>query len=149
MRVSDMVVTRQLREDPTIADDASDRYAAEADAMVAAFATDQSRPGPLSDGSLIGQGDLERGIDGFRSRSGEEDAVQAARSDRCEFVRKIEGDRVTHLKRGRVIQRHQLPFHGVCDLLATVPGVHAPKTSRPVDDLSTVAAGVVHAFRRA
>ncbi len=50
MGVAQVVGARQLREDPAVRDDAADRDAAEADAMIAALAPDQTGAGALSDG---------------------------------------------------------------------------------------------------
>ncbi len=59
------VIGGDLRKDAAVVDQAADRDAAEADAVIAFFATDNARTRPLTDGALIGDGDLERGIDGF------------------------------------------------------------------------------------
>jgi hypothetical protein len=43
--------------------------------LIAALAAEQARAGRLTGGALIGQRDLQRGVDRFRTRIGEEDAV--------------------------------------------------------------------------
>ena len=59
-----------------VVDHAADRHAAEADAVIAALAADQAGARRLPGGAMIGQRDLQRGIDRFRTRIGEEDAVE-------------------------------------------------------------------------
>ena len=59
---------QQRSEHFPVIDDAADRGAAKANAMIAALAADQAGAGALALGLMIGQRDLERGIGGFRSR---------------------------------------------------------------------------------
>src|SRR5690606_36363265 len=56
-----------LREDAAIIDKATDRNAAETDAVIAFFATQNHGAGALADGALIGDGNLQRGVDRFRT----------------------------------------------------------------------------------
>src|SRR3546814_8328643 len=56
-------------EDAAVADDTADRNAAEAEAVIAALAPDQACPRALTDRTLIGEGDLERGLHRFRART--------------------------------------------------------------------------------
>jgi hypothetical protein len=70
MGVTDVIDARQMgRERTAVRHHAADRHAAEADAVIAALAADQARPRALSDGALIGERDLQRGVDRFRARN--------------------------------------------------------------------------------
>lgn len=60
------------------------RNAAEARSMIVALAVDETGSRPLADGALTGERDLARGIDRFRSRFDEDDAVETSGRD---FVR--------------------------------------------------------------
>ena len=53
----------QAAEQLAVGDDAADRDAAEADAVIAALAADQPLPGALAPGAVVGQRDLQRGVD--------------------------------------------------------------------------------------
>ncbi len=76
--MADVIDAGQLGgERAAVVDHAADRHAAEADAVIAALAADQARARALADGALIGQRDLQRGIDRLRTGIGEEDAVEA------------------------------------------------------------------------
>ena len=123
-------------------DDAADRDAAEADAVIAALAADQPRarrPSPLR--AVIGERDLERGVDRLRAGVGEEHVVEAARQPSAtRRVGELEGDRVAHLER---------PARSPCSRglragsprrsrLAAVAGVDAPEPGRAVEHLAAV-----------
>ncbi len=56
---------QQGSEHLAVVDDAADRRAAEADAVIAALAADQAGAGALTLGLMIGQRDFQRGIGGF------------------------------------------------------------------------------------
>src|SRR5262249_58961792 len=122
-------------EGAAVIDHAADRHAAEADAVIAALAADQAGARRLAVGAVIGERDLQRGVDRLRSGVGEEDAVETLRCDLGKTLGEIEGERMTHLKRRREIEIHQLALDGGCDLLAAVTGVDAPEPGRAVDPL--------------
>src|SRR5579863_7214033 len=69
----------QRSEQLAVIDDAADRSAAEADAMIAALAADQAGTAALAGNLVIGQCDLERGVDRFRSGIAEEHVVETGR----------------------------------------------------------------------
>jgi hypothetical protein len=71
----------QRAEELAVVDDAADRDAAEADAVIAALAPDQPRLLALAGDVPVGEGDLERGVDRFRARIAEEDVVEIARRE--------------------------------------------------------------------
>ena len=108
MGVTDVIDARQMgRERAAVRHHAADRHAAEADAVIAALAADQARPRPLSDGALIGERDLQRGVDRFRAGIGEEDAVEPLRRDLGEPLGEIERQRMAHVERGREVEVRQ------------------------------------------
>ena len=53
----------QGAEDAAVGDDAADRDAAEPDAVIAALAADQAGAAALAAGAMVGDGDLQGGID--------------------------------------------------------------------------------------
>ena len=65
--MAQMVAAGQLRKDASVVDHSADRNAAEADAVVAALPADQARSCPLSDRALIGERNLQRRVDRFRT----------------------------------------------------------------------------------
>jgi hypothetical protein len=97
---------------------------------------------------MIGERDLERGVDRLGAGVGEEDPVEALRRDLGEPLGEVERQRMAHLERGREVQRHQLPLDRGGDLLAAVAGIDAPETGGTVDHLAAVDGGVVHALGR-
>ena len=69
----------QRAEELAVVDDAADRDAAEADAVIAALAADQARAAALAGDVPVGERDLERGVDRFRARIAEEHVIEVAR----------------------------------------------------------------------
>ena len=86
-----------------VADDAADRDAAEADAVIAALAADEARARALALRAVIGERDLERGVDRLRARVAEEHVVEVARRERGEPLGELEGLRMAHLEGRRVV----------------------------------------------
>ena len=87
-----------------VAADATDRDAAEVDAMVAFFAADQQRLARLALGAPIGPRHLQRGVRRLRSRAGEEHVVQSGGRQLLEPVGQGERQRVPVLEGGRIIE---------------------------------------------
>ncbi|MEY9923331.1 hypothetical protein ABIF99_009646 [Bradyrhizobium japonicum] len=149
MGVADVVDARQQgREGAAVGDHAADRGAAEADAVIAALAADQAGAARLAVGAVIGERDLQRGVDRLGAGVGEEDAVEALRRDLGQTLGEVECQRMAHLERRSEVQRHQLPLDRGGDLLAAVAGIDAPEAGGAVDHLAAVDGGVVHALSR-
>ena len=128
-------------------DHAADRDAAEADAVIAALAADQPRARAFAADAVIGQRDLERGVDRLGAGVGEEHVVEPLRQPAHDLVRELERAGMSHLERRRVVHLGDLPADRLGDLLAAVAGVDAPEAGHAVEDLAPVGRPVVHAGR--
>ena len=129
---------QQRAEELAVLDDAADRDAAEADAVIAALAADQARPAALALHVPIGQRDLERRIDRLGARIAEEDVVEVAGRELGDARREGEAARMAELEGGRIIEFRRLGLDGGGDLVPVVArhcsttGPAAPSiTSRP------------------
>src|SRR5438270_6299337 len=121
-------------------------HAAEVHAVIAALAADQPEALAFAPGALVGDGDLERGVDRFGAGVGEEHARQARRRDAREPVGELECDRMPHLEGRRKVHRRHLAPDGFHDLRPGVTGVHAPQARASVEDLATFGGPVIHAL---
>ena len=145
MGVRQVVDAGQERaEHLAVGDDAADRDAAEIDAVIAALAPDQPEPRALALGAVIGERDLQRGVDRFRPRIGEEHMVHALGRDVDQPVGQFEHDRMAHLECRRVIELRRLLLDRLGDLGPAVAGIDAPEPGCAVEDLAPVARRVVH-----
>ncbi len=89
--VRQVIDARQHRaEGAAVVGHAAHRHAAETDAVIGQLAADQPRTRALTDGALIGQGDLQRGIRRLRSGVGEEHPIQSFGADGGEFLGQLE-----------------------------------------------------------
>ena len=68
---------QHVAEGLAVADHAADRDAAEAHAVITAFAADQHAPGAFAAHAVIGERDFQRGVDRFGAGVGEEHLVHA------------------------------------------------------------------------
>ena len=82
-----------------VVDDAADRNAAEADAVIAAFAADQARAPGFAAAVVIGERDLQRGIDRFRTGVAEEHMLKTRGRQRGDAACELEGLGMTELER--------------------------------------------------
>src|SRR5207302_2536831 len=80
----------QRAEMPAVVDDAADRNAAEADAVIAALAPDQPRAGAAALHAVEGERDLERGVDRLGAGIAEKHPVEAAGRERGEPIGEFE-----------------------------------------------------------
>ena len=123
-----------------VIDDAADRDAAKADAMIAALAADQPHARRIAPHVVIGERDLERGVDRFRAGIAEEHVVEIAGRQRGDAARQFErlADGQTERParsraRGFFLDRRD-------DRLAVMAGIRAPEPGRAVEELAAVAA---------
>ena len=123
----------QRAELPAIGHDAADRDAAEADAVIAALAADQARAGALAADVVIGERDLERGVDRLRARVAEEDMIEIARRQRRDPAGELEGARMGELERRRIVELGRLRADRRHDRVAVMAGIGAPQAGGAVD----------------
>ena len=76
-----------------VGDDAADRDAAEADAVIAALAADEARARAFAAHALLGERDLERGVDRLGAGIAEEHVVEIAGRELGDAVGELEGAR--------------------------------------------------------
>ena len=117
----------QSSEHLTIVGDAADRRAAEIDAVIAALAADQPGLCSIALGPVIGERDLERGLDRFGARVGEEHMVEARRRDIDELRGTFERACVAHLEGSGEIELANLLADGLDDPRPAMSGVNAPQ----------------------
>ena len=93
---------------------------------------------------MIGQRDLERRIDCFGARIGEEHMIEVAGSQRRNARCKLKGLRMAELKRWREIQLARLFLDRLHDGRAIVAGVAAPKACCAIQHLAAIGCRVMH-----
>ena len=124
--------------------DAADRHAAEADAVIAALAPDEALTLALPARHPIGERDLHRGIDRFRTGIAEEHMVEIARRHRRDPAGEFERFRIGVLERRREIHFRRLRLDRRDDRLAVVAGVGAPEAGGAVDHRFSLRRVVMH-----
>src|SRR5664279_4930723 len=73
-----------------VGNDAADRDAAEADAVITTLAADQPHARGVAANVVEGERDLERGVDRLRSGIAEEYVIEIARRERRDAARQLE-----------------------------------------------------------
>src|SRR5439155_5223540 len=91
-----------------VVDDAADCGAAEADAMIAALAADQPCARAFAANVVIGERDLERGVDRLRARVRKEHMVETFRRERGDAACELERLGMGELKRRRIVELGRL-----------------------------------------
>ena len=147
VRVANVIDAGQQRaEHLAVVENAADGGAAEIDAVIAALAADQARLGGVAFGPMIGERDLERGLDELGAGVGEEHVVEARRRDIDELGGAFEGARMTHLEAAGEVELADLLADRLDDLRPAVTGIDAPQPRRSVEHAAPVRGRVVHAF---
>ncbi len=147
-RVADVRDRRQARAEPlAVVRQAAHRHAAEADAVVALLAADETGALAFAAHAVVGQGDLQCTVHGFRTGVAEEHLVEVAGRKRRQALCQLERQRRTHREVGREIQRANLLLHRLDDARAGVAGVAAPEAGGGIQHLVAVDVAVMHAGR--
>ena len=126
----------QRAEQLAVVDDAADRDAAEADAVIAALAADQPHARGLAAHVVKRQRDLERGVDRLRAGIAEEHMIEIAGRQRGDAARQLERLRVRELERRRVVELGRLALDRRHDRVAVMAGIGAPQAGGAVDQLA-------------
>ncbi len=129
---------QQRAEHLAVGDDAADRDAAEVDAVIAALAADQAEARAVAVHAVIGERDLEGGVDRFRSGVGVEHVVHAFGRDVDQAVGQLEGLGMAELEGRRIVELAGLLADRLGDLRAAVAGIDAPEAGRAVEHLTAV-----------
>ena len=124
--------------------DPAHRNAAEADAVIAALAPDQAHARGLAAHVVVGERDLERGVDRLRARIAEEHVIEIAGRERRDAARELERLRVRELERRRIIEFGGLLLDRLDDRGAVVAGIAAPHAGRAVEHGFAVDRVVMH-----
>ena len=127
-----------------VGNDAADRDAAEADAVIAALAADQPHPRRIVAHVMEGERDLERGVDRLRAGIAEEHVIEIARRERGDAARQLERLGVRKLEGRRVVEFGRLGLDRLDDRVAVMAGIGAPQAGRAVDELAPVRREIVH-----
>ena len=130
-----------------VVDEARQRDAAEADAVIGAFARDEHVAPALAARLVVGERDLHRRVDRLGAGVDEEDAVEVAGRQLGDARRELELLRVRAQERRAEVELPQLGADRVGDLLAAVAGGDAEQPRRRVDDLVAAVVPQVHPFR--
>ncbi len=134
----------QRAEHLAVADDAADRDAAEADAVIAALAADQPHARGVAAHVVIGERDLERGVDRLRAGIAEEHVIEIAGRERGDAARQFERLGMRELEGRRVVEFGRLALDRRDDRIAVMAGIGAPQAGGAVDQLAAVRGEVVH-----
>src|SRR5262249_54186872 len=110
-----------------VVDDTADCNAAEPDAVIAALAPDQAHARGVAAYIVVGERDLERGVDGLRARIAEEYVVEIAGRERGHAACELEGFRVAELEGRRIVERPGFLLNRGHDRFAVVAGIGAPE----------------------
>ena len=127
--------------------DAADRDAAEADAVIAALAPDQPHARGFAAHVVVGERDLERGVDRLRAGIAEEHVIEIARRKRRDAARKLERLGMRELERRRIVEFGGLLLDCRNDRIAVVTRVAAPHAGGAVHHGFAVHRVVVHVLR--
>ena len=142
-----MVDTGQQRaEIHPVLDHAADGDPAEPDAVIAALPSDQARARALADGPLVGQRDLQRGVDQLGAGVGEEGVIEVAREQVGQLRCQQERFGMAPLEAGREVELGRLGSDRLDHTRCGVARIAAPQASRGIEQPAPVGHDVVHAL---
>jgi len=95
---------------------------------------------------MIGERDLERGVDRLGAGIAEEHVVEIGRRERRDAARQLERLGVGELEGRRVVELARLGADRRHDRVAVMAGIAAPQAGGGVEHLAAVGRGVVHAL---
>src|SRR5262249_30491296 len=110
-------------------------------------AADQARARPFPANVVIGERDLERGINRLRSRIAEKGSIEPRWRQGRNAARQLEGLRMRKLKRWRVVELRRPVLDGSDDRIALMAGMAAPQTRRRIQNAATLRREIVHVLR--
>ncbi len=134
----------QRAEQFAVVDHAANRDAAEADAVIAAFAPDQTGARGLAAHMVVGKRDLERGVDRLRARIAEEHVIELAGREGGDAACQLERLGMGELEGGRVVERGRLGADRGNDGIAIVPRVGAPHSGGAIEHGAAFRGVVMH-----
>src|SRR5215813_5248987 len=127
-----------------IVDNTANGDATEAYAVIPALPTDQAHARGVAANVVIGERNLERGVDGLGTGVAEKYVIEIGRGERGNPAREFKGLWMAELERRCVVQRGRLALDGLDDRLAIVAGIRAPKTGGAVEQPAPIAGDVMH-----
>ena len=111
---------------------------------VAALAPDQAGARAFAAHVVVGERDLERGVDRLRSGVAEEHVIEIRGRERGDAARKLERLGMRELKGRRIVELGRLGADRLHDRIAIVPGIGAPHPGGAVEQGAAVGGVVVH-----
>ena len=129
-----------------VADHAGKRHATHIHAVIGALAADQAVTLRMTAGTLIGQDDLDRRVDRFRSGIGEEHMVEFVRQHPADTLGQLERPGVAKLEMRSVVIVQHLVIDRLGDLATAMAGRGAEQRRRAVNDLAALVIPHIHAF---
>ena len=127
-----------------VGDNAADRHAAEADAVIAALAADQPHARALAPDFMKSERDLERGVDRLGARIAEEHVIEIAGGERSDAGGEFERLGMRELEGRGEVELGGLGLDRGHDRVAVVPGIGAPQAGGAVDQLAPLRRDVMH-----
>src|SRR6266536_2427963 len=134
----------QRSEEFAVVDHAADRNPAETDAVIAAFTPDQAGARAFAAHVVIGERDLERGVDRLRARITEKHVSLAFMRKLVVATRKRVGLGLSEFEGRRVVEFGRLGADRLHDRIAIVPRIGAPHPRRAVEHRAAVRRVVMH-----
>ena len=126
--------------------DAANRDATEADAAIAALATDQTCTLTFTACTVVGECHFESCVNGLGARVREEDTIKTSRHHLSNFFRCFKGEWVTHLEWRRVVELHHLLVYSFSNFVTAVTSVYAPEPGTCIEYFLAISRCEVHAF---